>query len=53
MPSISFGLSYAMNVAGRPTMLFARPMVFWQIPFNQVSLVQYAFEVGALFKLKK
>jgi hypothetical protein len=52
MPSISFGFSY--NLGGKvPTSVFIRPMLFWQIPFNQVSLLQYAFEVGALIKLKK
>jgi hypothetical protein len=53
MPSVSFGLSYALDQGKQPVILFARPMIFWQIPFNQVSLVQYAFEVGALFKWKK
>ena len=52
MPSISVGLSY--DHAGKlPVILFVRPMLFWQIPFNQSSLLQYAVEVGTLFKLKK
>ncbi len=53
MPSISFGLSYDCEQGKHPFMIFIRPMIFWQIPFNQTSLVQYAFEVGTLFKLKK
>lgn len=53
MPSVSFGLSYHIDKGKCPVVLFARPMIFWQIPFNQVSLVQYALEVGLLFKLKK
>ncbi len=53
MPSISFGLSYDHPKGQHPFMVFVRPMVFWQIPFNEASLVQYAFEIGTLFKLKK
>ena len=53
MPSVSFGLCYDFPKARRPLLIFMRPMIFWQIPFNRVSLVQYAFEVGALVKLKK
>ena len=53
MPSVSFGLSYELNPIKHPVILFARPMIFWQIPFNQSSLVQYAFEVGTLVKLKR
>jgi len=52
MPSISFGLSYDFKGKNKVT-IFARPMIYWQIPFNEVSLVQYAFEVGTLWKLKK
>ena len=53
MPSVSFGLSYELNPGKRPIIVFGRPMIFWQIPFNQSSLVQYAFELGALVKLRK
>lgn len=54
MPSVSFGLSFELNsLKQHPVILFARPTIFWQIPFNQSSLVQYAFELGALIKLKK
>ncbi len=51
MPSISVGLSYD-HKGKHPVMLVARPMLFWQIPFNQVSLLQYGFEFGALFKVR-
>jgi hypothetical protein len=53
MPTISGGLSYAMTFSGRPVMISGRPMIFWQIPFNQASLIQYAVEVGVMVKLKK
>lgn len=53
MPSVSFGLSYAIDAVKNPARIFARPMIFWQIPFNQSSLVQYGLEIGALVKLKK
>ena len=53
MPSVSFGLSYELNPVKHPLILFVRPMIFWQIPFNQSSLVQYAFEAGVLVKLKR
>ncbi len=52
MPSVSFGFSYALE-GRRPAVIFLRPMLFWQIPFNQVSLLQYAVEAGVLIKLKK
>jgi hypothetical protein len=52
MPSLSFGVSYDLNGKNHVT-LFVRPMIYWQIPFNEASLVQYALEVGTLFKLKK
>ncbi len=51
MPSISFGLSYDFKGKNKVT-VFARPMIYWQIPFNEVSLVQYAFEVGTLWSLR-
>jgi hypothetical protein len=53
MPSVSLGLSYGFTVAERPVMIFGRPLIFWQIPFNKGSLVQYALEIGVLFQLKK
>jgi hypothetical protein len=49
MPSISPGLSYQLNNAR----LFARAMIFWQIPFNETTLVQYALEGGVSFNLRK
>jgi len=49
MPSISPGLSYQM----KSMRLFARSMIFWQIPFNRVSLVQYGLEAGVSINLKK
>lgn len=52
MPSVSFGLSYAAQ-GKLPAIYFIRPMLFWQIPFNQVSLLQYAVEAGILIRLKK
>ncbi len=53
MPSVSFGVSYHLDEVRTPMIFFFRPMIFWQIPFNETSLVQYAFELGALIKLKK
>jgi hypothetical protein len=53
MPSVSFGLSYAANQKRKPLLFYGRPMVFWQIPFNRVSLVQFAVEFGVLMHLKK
>jgi hypothetical protein len=52
MPSVSFGLSYE-DKGKLPAIYFLRPMLFWQIPFNQVSLMQYAVEAGVLIKLKR
>jgi hypothetical protein len=50
MPSYSFGLSYK---TGKNAMIFFRPMIYWEIPFNQVALVQYSFEVGVSLKMKR
>jgi hypothetical protein len=52
MPSVSFGFSYSINATNHPAIIFARPMVFWQIPFNKTALVQYAVEIGALIRIK-
>jgi hypothetical protein len=49
MPSISFGLSYKANDR---VLINFRPMIYWQIPFNQSTLVQYAFEIGTSVKMK-
>ncbi|MEI9921174.1 MAG: hypothetical protein WDO14_20610 [Bacteroidota bacterium] len=48
MPSISPGISYEVG----DLRFFARTMIFWQIPFNRVSLVQYSLETGLSFKLQ-
>ena len=52
MPSISFGLSYDFPGKNRLT-AFVRPLIYWAIPFNEISLVQYALELGTLIKLRK
>jgi len=51
MPSVNFGVSYHVDQGKRPMIFYFRPMIFWQIPFNETSLVQYAFELGVMFKL--
>lgn len=51
MPSVSFGVSYDHR-GPRPFSVFVRPMIFWQIPFNEASLVLYGVEAGTLFRLK-
>jgi hypothetical protein len=50
MPSYSFGLSYK---ASARTSFHVRPMIYWEIPFGRTSLVQYSFEAGVSFKMKK
>jgi hypothetical protein len=50
MPSVSLGLSYDFK-GRRRFSAFVRPMIFWQIPFNEASLVLYGFELGTLFKI--
>jgi hypothetical protein len=52
MPSVSFGLSYLIDRVKNPMRFFTRPVIFWQIPFNQSELVQYGFEAGVLIRLK-
>ncbi|MEO8472006.1 MAG: hypothetical protein ABI477_07425 [Chryseolinea sp.] len=53
MPSISFGLGYNTKISNRRARFLARPIIFWLIPFNRASLVQYGLEVGALVNLAK
>jgi hypothetical protein len=52
MPSVSVGFSYAVRSADHPAIIFARPIVFWQIPFNKAALVQYAIEIGVMIRIK-
>jgi hypothetical protein len=51
MPSVMIGLSYQIKHHDKSYMIFGRPIVFWQIPFNKSSLVQYGFETGILLQL--
>lgn len=53
MPSVSFGLGYNTRINNRRARFLARPIIFWMIPFNRSSLVQYGLEVGALINLTK
>jgi hypothetical protein len=53
MPSVSFGLSYAVQLKDRQMRIFGRPIIFWLIPFNKSALVQYGLEVGAIVNLKR
>lgn len=53
MPSVSFGLGFNSRIDGHQYRFFARPIVFWMIPFNQTSLVQYGLELGGVIKLTK
>jgi hypothetical protein len=50
MPSYNFGLSFH---ASDKVTIFFRPMIYWEIPFNQSALVQYSFEVGTSIKMKR
>lgn len=53
MPSVSFGLGFDTRITQRNCRFFARPSIFWMIPFNQTSLVQYGFEIGGIVQLSK
>lgn len=53
MPSISFGLGYNTRINDRPVRFYGRPIIFWLIPFNKTSLVQYGLEIGALINLRQ
>jgi hypothetical protein len=53
MPSISFGLGFNSQIAQHKYRFFARPIVFWMIPFNQTSLVEYGLELGGVIQLAK
>jgi hypothetical protein len=51
MPSVSAGLSYHFNQK-KEYWVFGRPMLFWQIPFNNASLLQFGLEIGVNAKIK-
>lgn len=51
MPSVSFGLGFNTLIQERVFRFYARPIVFWMIPFNETSLVQFGFELGGIMKL--
>jgi hypothetical protein len=53
MPSVSFGLGFDTFVHQQQCRFFARPIVFWMIPFNQTSLVQFGLELGGVMRLRK
>ena len=53
MPSISFGLGFNSNINQKPCRFFARPIVFWMIPFNQTSLVQFGLEAGGVMRFNR
>lgn len=53
MPSVSFGLGFNTHIEKRVCRFFARPIVFWMIPFNQSSLVQFGLEMGGVIKLNR
>lgn len=52
MPSVSFGLGFNTRIDRNLCRFFARPIIFWMIPFNQTSLVQFGFELGGIMKVK-
>ena len=53
MPSVSFGLGFNTHIQKQVFRFYARPIIFWMIPFNQTSLVQFGIEVGGVIKLKQ
>jgi len=53
MPSVSFGLGFNSRIAQHKYRFFARPIIFWMIPFNQTSLVEFGVELGGVIQLGK
>lgn len=53
MPSVSFGLGFDTRISGYSFRFFARPMVFWMIPFNETSLVQLGLELGGVIRFAR
>jgi hypothetical protein len=53
MPSVSFGFGYTTLIHERSVRFLVRPIIFWQIPFNKGSLVQYGLETGVMMPLRK
>ncbi len=53
MPSVSVGTGWTFrDGAGQPRWsVFARPVVFWQYPFNNYALVHPALQAGATYLL--
>ena len=53
MPSVSFGLGFNTHISEQACRFYARPILFWMIPFNNTSLVQFGMEVGGVIKLNR
>lgn len=53
MPSVSFGLGFNTHIDEKSFRFFARPIIFWMIPFNQTSLVQFGFELGGVMRINR
>lgn len=54
MPSITFGLGYDFsNDSERRRMLWVRPKMFWQYPYNSLSFPHISLQIGYTHTFKK
>lgn len=53
MPSVTLGIGYSFrNSMERQKLIWLRPKIFWQIPYNNSALPHLALQVGYTFTLK-
>lgn len=52
MPSVSSGLGYVLSRhSEHPRLIWLRPKIFWQIPFNNKALPHFALQAGCTFPI--
>ena len=52
MPSVTLGVGYNLSKdAASANLLYFRPKVFWQLPFNNLALPHLALQVGFIHRI--
>lgn len=52
MPSVTLGIGYNFSQdSGSANLLYLRPKVFWQLPFNNLALPHFALQVGFIHRI--
>lgn len=52
MPSVTLGIGYNFNQdSDGANLIYFRPKVFWQLPFNNLALPHFALQVGFIHRI--